>query len=246
MKFIYSIILYFVGMAVYGQGLQQLVFSGGKNFTGKDVLQLEYGLNIERLNNNINQYNQQISQYGLIKYGVLHNLDIAFSYNFSRQQLFVSDQMRRSNGLSNFTAGFKKKISQNFSLKSDLGFSRNEFDKLVGAAQITAISEHNIDSYLALENNLGLSWSSGSPSANLVYLSGITFTIPYPLDIIVEYYGQYGRESWDNYANLGIGYYFSADIMIEAYAGFGNTNDQDTTFVSLNLYWRLVPARYNK
>ncbi len=226
------------------QEIQPLVFSGGKNFVGKDVIQLEYGLNFERQINSINSVELQISQYALVKYGIRHDLDFTVSYNYSRELNFISDQVRRSNGLSNVTAGFKKKISRNYSFQSNVGFSTDSEGVVLGSFQALAISEHTIDSFLAWENNLGLNWANGSPQANLMYLSGLTFTIPYPLDIIVEYYGQYGREAWDNYANIGVGYYFNKDLMLEAYAGYGNTLSQQSTFFSVNFYWRLVPSSY--
>ncbi|WMN12280.1 hypothetical protein QYS49_33105 [Marivirga salinae] len=233
-------------MAVTAQDIQPLVFSGGKNFVGKDVIQLEYGVNFERQINRISLVDQQLSQYALVKYGILHNLDFSISYNYAREQIFVSDQMRRSNGLSNVTAGFKKKLGKNFSLQSNVGFSKDEVGRTLGSFQVFTISEHNIDSFLAWENNLGLNWANGNPQANLMYLSGLTFTIPYPLDIILEFYGQYGREAWNNYANIGLGYYFNTDLMLEAYAGYGNTLNQQSTFISLNFYWRLVPTRHTE
>ncbi|SMG53547.1 hypothetical protein SAMN05661096_04091 [Marivirga sericea] len=240
----FSLVLF--SARVSAQQLQPLVFSGGKNFVGKNVIQVEYGLNFERQINSINKIDQQVSQYGLVKYGALKNLDLSFSYNFTREQTFVSDQMRRANGLSNVTAGFKTKIAPNYSLKSDVGFSKNELGKLLGSFQILGISEHSIDSFLAWENNLGLNWRNGEPQANLVYLSGLTFTVPYPLDIIFEFYGQYGELAWNNYANIGVGHYFNADLMLEAYVGYGNTLNQQSAFCSVNLYWRLVPSSYNE
>jgi hypothetical protein len=226
------------------QEIQSLVFSGGKNFVGKDVIQVEYGLNFERQKKSISRTSQQISQYALAKYGLNNQLDLSISYNFARVQTFVSDQVRRSNGLTNLTVGLKKKLAKNYSLQSNFGFSNDGSDGLQGGAQIFGISEHNIDSFLAWENNLGIIWARGQPQANLMYLSGLTFTIPYPFDIILEVYGQYGRDLWDNYANIGLGYYFNADLMLEAYAGYGNTSDQPNSCFSLNFYWRLVPARY--
>ncbi|HET8861497.1 hypothetical protein [Marivirga sp.] len=245
-RYLLFLILLCVKTASLAQDIQPIVFSGGKNFVGKDVIQIEYGLNFERQIKSIRTINQQISQYGLFKYGVLHNLDFSISYNYAREQYFVSDQMRRSNGLSNITAGFKKKISKNYSFQSNVGFSKNEMGELLGSFQVSAISEHIIDSFLAWENNLGLNWANGDPQANLMYLSGLTFTIPYPLDFILEFYGQYGQQAWNNYTNVGIGYYFSKDIMLEAYAGYGNTLNQQSTFFSVNIYWRLVPARYSE
>jgi hypothetical protein len=240
---LFSFFLTVIGAA---QDIQPLVFSGGKNFVGKDVIQIEYGLNIERQIKSISSIDQQISQYALIKYGVAHNLDFSISYNFAEEQTFVSDQMRRSNGLANLTAGFKKKIGANYSLKSDVGFSQNELGKILGSFQILGISEHNIDSFLAWENRLGLNWANGQPQANLMYLSGLTFTIPYPLDLIFEFYGQYGELAWNNYSNIGVGYYFNTDLMLEAYAGYGSTLNQQSAYFSINFFYRLVPSRYNE
>jgi len=244
--FFLAYFLFFFSVTISAQNLQPLVFSGGKNFVGKNVIQVEYGLNFERQIYSINKRDQQISQYGLVKYGALTNLDLSISYNYAQQQTFVSDQMRRSNGLSNITAGFKKKIGDNYSLKSDVGFSKNELGEVLGSFQILGISEHTIDSFLAWENNLGLNWLNGEPQANLMYLSGLTFTIPYPLDLIFEFYGQYGESAWNNYGNIGVGYYFNADLMLEAYAGYGNTLNQQSGFFSLNFYWRLVPSSYDE
>lgn len=236
----------FLSFNIAAQEIQPLVFSGGKNFVGKDVIQFEYGVNVERQIKSISRINQQISQYALIKYGALHNLDISISYNYAQQQTFVSDQMRRSNGLANITAGFQKKLGNNYSLKSDVGFSKNELGQLQASFQLLGISEHNIDSFLAWENNLGLNWANGSPQANLMYLSGLTFTLPHPLDLIFEFYGQFGETAWNNYGNIGVGYYFNKDLMLEAYGGYGNTLNQQSAFFSLNFYWRLVPARYDE
>jgi len=232
--------------SLFAQDLPPLIFSGGKNFVSKDVMQLEYGLNFERRRNDISRKNQQISQYILVKYGIRNNLDFSVSYNYAREQIFVSDQMRRSNGFSNLTIGMKNKLGDNYSLKSNVGFSDSGSGNFLGDLQIIGISEHSIDSFLAWENNLGLSWISGQPQANLMYLSGLTFTIPYPLDLIFEFYGQYGELAWNNYGNIGVGYYFSTDLMIEAYAGYGNTLNQQSAFFSLNFYWRLIPDRYNQ
>lgn len=242
----FLILVFFFGLTanLYGQDLQPLVFSGGKNFVGKDVIQLEYGLNFEKQINTINTTQQQLSQYALIKYGIRPDLDISVTYNYARELFFVSDQMRRSAGLGNLAVGFKKKLGANYSLQSNVGFSKNEIGKTLGNFQLFGISEHNIDSFLAWENNLGLSWENGNPEANLMYLSGITFTIPYPLDIILEFYGKYSPSVWNNYGSVGLGYYFNTDLMAEAYFGFGNTSDQEASFFSVNLYWRLVPARY--
>jgi hypothetical protein len=132
--------LFYFTVAISAQDIQPLVFSGGKNFVGKDVIQLEYGLNIERQINSISRIDQQVSQYALVKYGALHSLDLSLSYNYAREQTFVSDQMRRSNGLSNLTAGFKKKLGANYSLKSDVGFSKNELGQILGSFQILGIS----------------------------------------------------------------------------------------------------------
>jgi len=238
------LVLLYCNLEVTAQEIQSLVFSGGKNFVGKDVIQVEYGLNFERQIKSISSIDQQISQYALVKYGVNKGLDFSLTYNYAQEQIFVSDQMRRSNGLSNLAAGFKKKISRNFSFQSNVGFSQDENGKTLGSFQIFGISEHPIDNYLTWENNLGINWANGSPEANLMYLSGITFSVPYPMDFILEIYGQYGRAAWNNYTNLGLGYYFTADLMLEAYVGYGNTLNQQNTFFSLNFYWRLVPARY--
>lgn len=245
MRFFFIILtLYILQFSSIAQDLPDLVFSGGKNFVGKDVMQLEYGINLERQQNYLSHQNQQVSQYALLKYGVKRFLDFSISYNYTREQLFVSDQMRRSNGLSNLTIGIKNKLGDNYSLKSNIGFANTESEEFLGDIQILAISEHSIDSFLAWENHLGLNWLSGQPQANLRYFSGLTFTIPYPLDIIVEFYGQFGNELWNNYGNIGLGYYFNTDLMLEAYTGFGNTLDQESMFFSINFYWRLVPARY--
>jgi len=242
-----TIILFcFLVASLKAQEIPALVFSGGKNFVGEDVTQVEYGLNFERQKLNISRTNQQISQYALIKYGINDNTDFSISYNYAKVKTFVSDQLRRSNGLTNLAVGFKNKLSKNYSLKSNIGFSKNEFGELEGGAQIFAISEHTIDSFLGWENNLGLNWNSGQPQANLMYLSGLTFTIPYPLDIILEFYGQYGELTWNNYGNIGVGYYFNKDLMLEAYLGFGNTMKQQNTFFSLNFYWRIIPLSDNK
>jgi hypothetical protein len=237
---------FFLAALVAAQDIQPLVFSGGKNFVGKDVIQIEYGLNLERQIKSIRSIDQQISQYALIKYGVAQNLDFSISYNISREQTFISDQMRRANGLANLTAGFKRKLGTNYSLKSDVGFSQNELGRVLGSFQILGISEHNVDSFLAWENNLGLNWANGEPQANLMYLSGLTFTVPYPLDLIIEFYGQYGDQAWNNYSNIGVGYYFNTDLMLEAYAGYGNTLNQQSAFFSINIFYRLVPSRYDE
>lgn len=247
MKIRIVIFILFTSKAIVSaQGLQELVFSGGKNFVGKDVLQLEYGTNFEKQIKSISSVDHQISQYALIKYGIRLDLDFVVSYNIARNQVLVSDQMRRSNGLSNLTAGFKKKLNKNYSFQSNIGFSKDVLGGTLGSFQILAISEHMVDSFLSWENNLGLNWANGNPEANLMYLSGLTFTIPYPLDFIIEFYGQYGIDSWNNYSNAGFGYYFNRDLMLEAYIGYANSFNQQSTFLSLNFYWRLVPERYNE
>lgn len=108
-SFFLPYLLLFFSVSISAQDLPSLVFSGGKNFVGKNVIQVEYGLNFERQIKSISKIDQQASQYGLVKYGALKTLDLSISYNYMREQTFVSDQMRRSNGLSNITAGFKKK-----------------------------------------------------------------------------------------------------------------------------------------
>lgn len=246
MRLLISLFLIIFSYTARAQKLEPLVFSGGKNFIGKDVIQFEYGLNFEKQIKSLNAIDQQLSQYGLVKYGVLNNLDVSISYNFAQEKTFVSDQMRRANGLSTIAFGVKKKISKNYSLQSNVGFSDNEMGNVSGSFQLFAISEHPIDNFLAWENNLGLSWPNGSPQANLMYLSGLTFTFPKPFDIIIEYYGQYNPTAWNNYANIGIGYYFTQDLMLEAYTGYGNTLNQQSLFYSINFYWRLVPQYYFK
>ncbi|WP_296619888.1 hypothetical protein [Marivirga sp.] len=209
-------------MVLKAQEMQPYVFSGGKNFVGKSVFQLEYGVNFERQINDSSRFNQQISQYALIKYGALQGLDILINYNYAREQTFVSDQMRRSNGLANLTVGVKKKLGKNYSLKSNFGLLKDELGKTRGRFQVFGISEHSLNSSLAWENNLGLNWAKVNLQANLMYLSGLTFTTPHPMDFIIEIYGQYGQQTWNNYANIGLGYYFNKDLMLETYIGYGN------------------------
>lgn len=241
-----TIIFCILGIESSAQVLQPLIFSGGKNFIGKDVIQFELGSTLEKPFNSLISNDIDWAQYAMFKYGINQNLDFSFGYNFSEEPNLKSDQIRRTNGISDFSIGFKRFVSKNLSIKSDLGISKSEMSETLMAFQLLGISEHQIDEFLSWENNLGLRWNFDDPKTNLAYLSSLNFRMARTLDVTLEFYGQYNPVQTYNYANFGLGYFFSQDFKIETFVGYGNTSNEQTIFGSINLYFRLVPVRYIK
>jgi hypothetical protein len=184
------------------------------------------------------------AQYSIIKYGINKNLDFSFRYNLSQEPNLISDQIRRTNGISDFSVEFKRLISKNISLKSDVGISKSALGETLIAFQVLGISEHQIDEFLKWENNLGIRWNFDNPQSNLAYLSSLNFRLATAIDLTVAFYGQYNPEKTNNYANLGFGYFISPDFKVETFFGYGNTTNEQTFFGSINLYFRLIPLRY--
>ncbi len=223
--------------------IPEYVFSGGKGLIGKGVIQSDFGLSTARNELDTTGFSLQYGPYVSFKYGVGKNTHVSFNYSFSRTSQFISDVVQKSNVSPSYTIGVTQRLFNNWSIRSNLSVSSINSAWSNTSWQTQIISEHPVWERFTWQNNLGSSWNLNSIQPTFNYLSGLTYTIPIPFDLILEFYGNINRDVQNHFTNVGTGIYFSKNLMAEIYLGYGLQAGQTSAFGSINFYYRLLPAK---
>lgn len=208
----------------------------------KGMFQMENGFSFEKANSDSESY---LLPSSLIKYG----LNDRFEFRLITE--FASDKTNgtKVSGLNPVLIGFKVAIAEETGIWPKVSFishlmlpdlASSELKTTYYAPRFRFTMQHTLTDKISLGYNLGAEWDGETPDATFIYTLTTGFSLSEKMGCYVELYGFAPQnDTADHRFDGGFTYLLSDNVMIDASAGFGITENAPDYYTALGFSFRL-------
>jgi len=213
----------------------------------KNWLQLELGLNVQRLKSPENEF---LLPTSLIKYGISRRFELRLITSIKRYRIFQSNgETAYENGIEPLELGTKIALAEEkrWFPKTSLLFhvvfptlaSKNlKADKL--APNFRFSMQNTLTKKMALAYNLGAEWDGFNNEPGWVYSISPGFDLAENWYGYIEAFGVVSKiEAPQHNIDAGLAYYFNSNFKADISSGFGISRAAPAWYLAIGASWRI-------
>lgn len=210
---------------------------------GSKTIQIQSGYNYGENENNIIQ--SSFANYNnVIRLGILENLDVNATLNYSKSESSIGDQTFDLKGFDNIAIGARYSILEGEGYIPTLGFesrfslpieSQDYNNEELGITNIL-ITQHAISEKFAVTSNW--IWINRDSENTFNYTLNSAYTLDDNWSVFFEFFGNLNDEFSTNY-DFGFAYLTGSNFQLDIGFGRLTTEDNPQMFVDAGLSWRI-------
>jgi hypothetical protein len=217
----------------------------GATLTPPHFFQAEFGFGKENIDNeNFNI----IYPAALFKYGLSKRFELQLLGKFTSTHEHLISQTKTTTGFLPFTIGFRtalceeKKILPKTSLIVRIGIpplTSKSFkpDHLVPSFLLAM--EKTLGKHIGLSSNIGTAWDGFSSTPTWLYSLSSGYELGKKMDAFFEIFGSAAKNKLpQNGVDVGLGFYISSDVKLDASAGIGISDAALKSFFGVGISFR--------
>jgi hypothetical protein len=185
----------------------------------------------------------------LLRYGILNNFELRMAVQNVKSTLEFDGASSSVSGMAPLSLGFKMNVCDEKGLRPSAGFEINfsvpnlaskEFkNDFVGTSIILAL-ENSITDKFSAGYNIGASWDGNSPEPTFGYSLSLGYEFSKRFSGFAEVYGFMPEKTRaDHRFDFGLNYLALNNLIFDASAGVGITNNAPDFFISGGFSFRL-------
>jgi hypothetical protein len=185
---------------------------------------------------------------GLIRLGVLRNLELRAGYSFINQEVTSVDETKREIGFDAFSLGAKIFISEQKGLLPQMALIASfdlpetgsaPFQSSYLAPTIRLLVGHEVNEWLSITTNFDFNWDQQFTEAIIGYTMSFDLSFSNSWGGFAEFYGYLPEISTaEHLFNAGLVYLLNNNLQLDTSAGFAFSEQSPDYFLNLGLSYR--------
>ncbi|MGK7397326.1 MAG: transporter [Candidatus Cyclobacteriaceae bacterium M3_2C_046] len=185
---------------------------------------------------------------GLVRLGVLKNLELRAGYGFIHEEITGNDQDTNQSGLDALSLGAKVFITEQQGILPQLaliasftlpGTGNESFQSDYLAPAIRILAGHSINDWLAITTNFDFNWDQELTQAIMGYAMSFDLSLSQKMGGFAEFYGYFPEISPAQHLfNAGLVYLIHQNLQLDTSASFAFSEPAPDYFLSLGLSYR--------
>ncbi|MFT7157376.1 MAG: hypothetical protein ACI8Q1_002395 [Parvicella sp.] len=217
--------------------------------TGKELFQVQTGVNYTNYTNNETARDGNIVEYlASLRYGVLENMEIRSAFKVRRDKINTRPEpSRKFGGLSFWNVGLRYNIVSGTGFKPSFGVQGDikltwvdpQYRSSKISPRIMLIHGQRLTEKIGVTTNFSMTLNGESDKALLGYIVKFSFPIAKKWTSFIENYGQGTSVAFLSRWDTGLAYLVNKDLQLDLFSGFGINNGQKEWFIDTGISWRV-------
>ncbi|MEM8523510.1 MAG: transporter [Bacteroidota bacterium] len=213
---------------------------------GAKVLQVQSGLNYNSIDFDLNEERSFYLFNNVIRLGLVEKWEVSGVLNWRQDRFVINGEEERTSGVSNTQLGVRYNILEGTSTRPAIGIqgrvllraqSEPYRRQQLGSTFILIVAQ-NINDWLSIIGNGGLSWRDNNSSPRSFYAVGANYTLSEKWSAFSEIYGNI--EGFNANFDAGLAYLINEDFQLDVFGGWQGQEGVQDWFLEGGISWRIV------